>query len=57
MIATALYRVHPSAPYIFGGGLMLACYLFALLSPHLKNAGLIAPSEEQIEAAEEVPNA
>ena len=28
MIATALYRVHPSAPYLFGGGLMLACYLY-----------------------------
>lgn len=57
MIATALYRLHPSAPYLFGGALMLACCLYALLSPHLKNAGLLAPDEEQIEAAEEVPNA
>jgi MFS family permease len=57
MIATALYRVHPSAPYLFGGGLMLACYLFALLSPHLKNAGLVAPNGEQIEAFDEVPGA
>jgi MFS family permease len=57
MIATALYHIHPSAPYVFGGVLMLACYLFSLLSPHLKNAGLVTPSEEQIEASEEVPNA
>jgi len=57
MIATALYHIHPSAPYLFGGGLMLVCYLYALLSPHLRNAGLAAPDEEQIEAAEEIPNA
>jgi len=59
MIATGLYHVSPSAPYIFGGALMLACYLYALLSPHLKNAGLAAPEAEQIEEAAEsqMPNA
>lgn len=57
MLATGLYRISPSAPFIFGGGLMLVCYLYALFSPHLKNAGLIAPDEKQIEAAEEIPNA
>jgi len=57
MLATGLYRISPSAPFIFGGGLMLICYLYALFSPHLKNAGLIAPDEKQIEAAEEIPNA
>jgi MFS family permease len=59
MIATALYRVNPSAPYLFGGGLMLACYLYSLLSPHMRNAGLAAPEAEQIEDAAEnqMPNA
>jgi hypothetical protein len=59
MIATGLYHISPSAPYIFGGALMLACYLYALLSPHLKNAGLSAPEAEQIEEAAEsqMPNA
>ncbi|MBV9991678.1 MAG: MFS transporter [Alphaproteobacteria bacterium] len=56
MIATYLYHLHPSAPYAFGGGLMLICYLYSLFSPHLKNAGLV-PDEEQIEASEDIPNA
>jgi hypothetical protein len=59
MIATALYRVNPSAPYLFGGALMLACYLYSLLSPHMRNAGLAAPEAERIEDAAEnqMPNA
>jgi MFS family permease len=59
MIATGLYRIAPSAPFLFGGGLMLVCYLYAMLSPHLRNAGLAAPDEEQIEEAAEsqLPNA
>jgi hypothetical protein len=38
---------------------MLICYLYAMFSPHLKNAGRIAPDEEQIEEAAEMqtPNA
>jgi MFS family permease len=59
MLATGLYRISPSAPFIFGGGLMLICYLYAMFSPHLKNAGRIAPDEDQIEEAAEMqsPNA
>ncbi|HTT99449.1 MAG TPA: MFS transporter [Rhizomicrobium sp.] len=57
MLATGLYRISPSAPFLFGGGLMLICYLYAMFSPHLKNAGLVAPDEKQIEAADEIPNA
>jgi MFS family permease len=59
MIATGLYRISPSAPFLFGGGLMLVCYLYAMFSPHLKNAGLVAPQAEQIEEAAEMqtPNA
>jgi hypothetical protein len=57
MLATGLYRISPSAPFIFGGGLMLVCYVYAMFSPHLKNAGQVAPDPEQIEAAEEMPNA
>ncbi|HVZ92744.1 MAG TPA: MFS transporter [Rhizomicrobium sp.] len=59
MIATGLYRIAPSAPFIFGGALMAVCYVYALASPHLKNAGLAAPEAEQIEEAAEtqLPNA
>jgi MFS family permease len=59
MIATGLYRISPSAPFLFGGGLMLVCWLYALFSPHLKNAGRVTPDEEQIEEAAEMqaPNA
>lgn len=59
MIATGLYRIAPSAPFLFGGALMLVCYAYAMLSPHLKNAGLAAPEAEQIEEAAEsqLPNA
>jgi MFS family permease len=59
MIGTALYHVNPSAPYLFGAGLMLACCLYSLLSPHMRNAGLAAPEAEQIEEAAEnqIPNA
>lgn len=59
MIATGLYRMAPSAPFVFGGALMLTCFVYALVSPHLKNAGLAAPEAEQIEEAAEtqLPNA
>lgn len=59
MIATGLYRISPSAPFLFGGALMLVCYLYSLFSPHLKNAGRITPDEDQIEEAAEMqtPNA
>jgi hypothetical protein len=34
-------------------------YIYALLSPHLKNAGLLAPEDDAVEEATEtqVPNA
>jgi len=54
MIATALYHQARFAPYVFGFALMLACYLYSLLSPHLKRAGLVAPDEGQIEEAAEM---
>ncbi len=59
MLATGLYRISPSAPFLFGGGLMLVCWLYALFSPHLKNAGRVTPDEGQIEEAAEMqtPNA
>ena len=44
MIATSLYRLSPSAPYLFGAGLMAALYAYALLSPHLREAGARAPA-------------
>ncbi|MGD0189405.1 MAG: MFS transporter [Rhizomicrobium sp.] len=58
MIATALYRVSPAAPYIFGTSMMVALYAYALLSPHLRNAGQIASGTEAANEAPEtqVPN-
>jgi MFS family permease len=58
MIATGLYRVSPSAPYWFGAAMMAAMYIYALLSPHLKNAGALAPENDAVEetAETQVPN-
>jgi MFS family permease len=53
LIATALYRVAPSAPYIFGAVLMALLYAYAWWSPHLRNAGVIASDTEAVE--EEAP--
>jgi MFS family permease len=59
LIATGLYRISPQAPYIFGAVLTTIMYIYALLSPHLKNAGLLAPEDDAVEEATEtqVPNA
>jgi MFS family permease len=59
LIATALYRIAPQAPYIFGAVLTTIMLAYALLSPHLKNAGLLAPEDDAVEEATEtqVPNA
>jgi MFS family permease len=59
LIATALYRVAPTAPYIFGAMMIAIMYAYALLSPHLKNAGLAAPEGDIVDEAAEtqVPNA
>ena len=59
MIATALYRIAPAAPYIFGAAMMTALCVYAFLSPHLKNAGALAPEGDILEetAETQVPNA
>lgn len=59
IIGTTLYEWHPTAPYLFGGALMLAMYGYAFLSPQLREAGAIAPDSEAVEEAPEtqVPNA
>lgn len=51
MIATGLYRLSPFAPYLFGAALMAACHLYAYLSPHLRQAGLVTADAELIEEA------
>lgn len=58
MIATALYRIAPAAPYVFGAGLMAALCVFALASVHLRKAGESATATEAAEEAPEtqVPN-
>ncbi len=53
LIATGLYRIAPSAPYIFGAALMVLLCAFAVWSPHLRNAGVIA---SRTEAGEEAPD-
>ena len=59
MIATGLYRLSPFAPYIFGAVLMAACHTYALLSPHLRQAGLVTADADLIEEATDtqLPNA
>jgi MFS family permease len=59
MIATGLYRFSPFAPYIFGAALMAACHLYAYLSPHLRQAGMVTAEAELIEEATDTqfPNA
>jgi len=59
LIATALYRVSPFAPYLFGAALMAACHLYALISPQLRKAGAITADAVLIEQAtdSQVPNA
>jgi hypothetical protein len=56
MIATALYRWSPAAPYLFGAGLMSVLYAYALFSRHLRNAGQGAAREGEA-AVTQVPNA
>ena len=56
MIATALYRWSPSAPYLFGAALMAALCAYALLSPHLRSAGACADAQGET-AETQVPNA
>jgi MFS family permease len=59
MIATALYKISPAAPYLFAAAMMAALYAYALLSPHLKSAGALAPEGDAVEemAETQIPNA
>ena len=58
LIATGLYRIAPPAPYILAAVLMLMLIGFAMWSPSLRNAGLIATRSEEDETTEtQVPNA
>jgi len=59
MIATSLYHLSPPAPYIFGMVLMAILGAYALWSPHLRNAGIIATRYDIDDEATEtqVPNA
>ncbi len=59
LIATALYRVSPFAPYLFGAAVMAACHVYALLSPHLRQAGSATADTDSIEEAtdNQLPNA
>ena len=51
MIATGLYRLSPFAPYIFGAALMAVCHGYALVSPHLRTAGMVKADADLIEEA------
>ena len=53
LIATGLYRISPQAPYIFGAVLTTIMYIYALFSPHLKNAGMVVPEDDAVEEATE----
>jgi MFS family permease len=59
IIGNTLYEWHPTAPYVFGAALMAALYLYALISPHLREAGAQAPDAEAVEEFPEtqVPDA
>lgn len=59
IIGTTLYEWRPQAPYIFCIALMAALYVYAYFSPHLRNAGLLAPESDAVEKAPQtqVPDA
>jgi MFS family permease len=59
LIATKLYKLSPAAPFWFGALLMAGLYLYAVLSPHLKNAGALAPDNCVVDenAETQVPRA
>jgi len=48
LIATKLYKISPAVPFWFGALLMTAMYAYALLSPHLKAAGALAPDSDMV---------
>jgi MFS family permease len=59
MVATALYPHMHEAPWIWGAVTMAGLYVYALLSPQLRNAGALAPESDVVEetASTQVPNA
>jgi len=59
LIATKLYKLSPAAPFWFGALMMAALYAYAVLSPHLKSAGALAPDSDTVEenAETQVPRA
>jgi MFS family permease len=59
LIATKLYKISPAVPFWFGALLMAALFLYAVLSPHLKRAGALAPDADVVEenAETQVPKA
>ncbi len=57
LIATKLYKIAPSVPFWFGALLMTAMYAYALLSPHLRAAGALAPDSEDETAETQIPKA
>ncbi|HEY1613895.1 MAG TPA: MFS transporter [Rhizomicrobium sp.] len=58
MIATALYRYSPAAPYLFAAGIMVALLIAAFVSTDLRRAGEFAHDPDMEGAAEtQVPNA
>jgi len=59
LIATKLYKLSPAAPFWFGAIMMAGLYAYAVLSPHLKNAGALAPDSDVVDenAETQVPRA
>jgi MFS family permease len=59
VVATALYRFSPAAPYWAGAAVMTALCAYIFLSPQLRNAGALAPETELVEetAETQVPKA
>jgi len=59
MVATALYPHMHEVPWIWGAVTMAGLYVYALVSPQLRNAGALAPESGVVEesASTQVPNA
>jgi MFS family permease len=49
MIATALYRVTHWAPYLFGASMMAGLFVYAMLSPLLRESGALAPDHDAVD--------
>ncbi|HEY5239641.1 MAG TPA: MFS transporter [Rhizomicrobium sp.] len=51
----AMYEVSPFLPYAFSAALLVALFVFTLLSPTLRNAGIIPPDAEIVEESPATP--